>query len=99
MFKLLMNTQGRNWKEYLTPQDEEKINEIIKKVAKHRGAYSHADDTKNAQLWCAVLEVNIAQDAMDQRLSELEGVFESMFQRMRFRENEKRELHKSLETF
>ncbi|MBS3054118.1 MAG: hypothetical protein J4431_01120 [Candidatus Aenigmarchaeota archaeon] len=98
MFKVLMK-EGKDWKEFLAPRDEEKINDILKKVARHRGAYSHAEDMRNAQLWCAILELSGAQQSMEERLSEMEGVFETMFQRMRFREDEKRELHRSLETF
>ncbi|HLD83266.1 MAG TPA: hypothetical protein VI979_00235 [archaeon] len=100
MFKVLVpNKEGSDWKEFLAPKDEERINEILKKVARHRGAYSRAADSKNAQLWCAALELFGAQEALSERLEEMEGVFESMFQRMRFRDEEKKELQRSLDTF
>ena len=100
MFKVLTpGRNGKDWKALMPPKDEERMNEILKKLAKYRGAYSHAADVKNAQLWCAVLELFNGQDTLNERLAEIEGIFETMFERMRFRDDEKKELQRSLDTF
>ena len=102
MMKLLSSNKEKkttDWKELLAPQDEERINEILKKVAKYRGAYRNADEVKNAQLWCSILELNKSQSILNQRLLQIEEMFSSIYEKMKLNDDEKKKLYKSLETF
>ncbi len=89
----------RDWKEFLAPEDEEKLNEFLKKVAKQRSAYKNADDVKIAQLWSAMLELRKENLILQKRLNEMEDIFQAIHERMKRRHEEKEELIKSLEKF
>ena len=73
----------KNWKELLSIDDEEVLNELLKKAAKHRGAYKNADDVKIAQLWCASLELKKENVALNKRLKRIEYLLEGLFERNR----------------
>jgi hypothetical protein len=89
----------KDWKQYLSAEDEEKLNEILIKVAKHRGAYKNADDVKVAQLWCTILELRKENLILQSKMKKIEDVFEAMFEKVRKQEREREELAKSLEKF
>ena len=89
----------KDWKQYLSADSEERLNEILRKVAKHRGAYRNADDVKIAQLWCAVLELQRENLLLQKKLTRIEDVFDAMFEKARKQEREREELAKSLEKF
>ena len=99
MLSFLVGDNGKDWKSYLAPKDEEKMNVILKNLEKYRDAYRNASDSRGAQLWCAVLELFKLQSSLDARLTDMEEVFEAMFHKMRLRDEEKKQLIKSLETF
>lgn len=99
MMNFLVGDNGKDWKSYLAPKDEEKMNEILKNLERYRGAYRNASDSKGAQLWCAVLELSKVQSSLDERLADMEEIFETMFRKMRLRDDEKKQLMKSLGTF
>jgi hypothetical protein len=100
MMKLLSSGgSDSDWKEFLTPSDEEKMNEILNRLKKYRGAYKNSSDMKTAQLWAAILELTKTQENVNKRLSEIEDVFETAFERMWIKQKRSRDLHKSLETF
>jgi hypothetical protein len=88
-----------NWKKYLGVEDEEHLNEILRKVSRHKGAYKNADEIKTAQLWCALLELKKENIIMQKKLSRMEEIFDSMFEKRRKHEKEKMELMESLEKF
>ena len=88
-----------DWKEFLSYQDEERLNEILKKVAKYRGAYKNADDVKMAQLWCAMLELKKENLILLKRLNRISFLMDGMFDRFRKQEEEDREMIRSLERF
>ena len=88
-----------DWKEFLSYQDEERLNEILKKVAKYRGAYKNADDVKMAQMWCAVLDLKKENLILQKRLNKLQFFFDGMLERVRKQESEDMEMIKNLERF
>ncbi len=88
-----------DWKQLLSPEDEAKLNEILKRVAKYRGAYKNSHDIKNAQLWAAVLELRKENQALLNRLKKTEFILEGVKERVRKQDTEERELIESLENF
>lgn len=89
----------KDWKEFLSAEDEEKLNDVLKKIAKYRGAYQNAEEVKNAQLWCALLEVYKENKLLQKRLWTLEDLLDGMFDKIRKQERERIDLAKSLEKF
>jgi len=78
-----------------TYRSKEKLNELIRAAAKHREAYSKAENIKIAQLWCALLELRKQQEEIELRLARLEDIFRAAGERMR----ETRQIRESLEKF
>ena len=87
--------ETREWKTLLGSEDEQKLNELIKSVARHRDAYSKAENTKVAQLWCAMLEMKKQQEELENRLSRLEDIFRSAGERVR----ERQQIRESMDKF
>lgn len=90
---------ANDWKQLLSLDDEEKLNEILRKVSKHRGAYKVSDEVKISQLWCAILELKKENVLLQKRLNSVEDVFDVVFEKQRKREQEARDLVRSLERF
>jgi hypothetical protein len=88
-----------DWKQLLSPEDEARLNEILKRVSKYRGAYKNAHDVKNAQLWAAVLELRKENQALLNRLKKTEFILDGMRERVRQQDAAERELLESLEKF
>ena len=91
----MFHEKGTDWKTLLGKEDEEKLNELVRSAAKHREAYSKAENIKIAQLWCVLLEMKKEQDELEARLMRLEDVFRSAGERMR----ETQKIRESLEKF
>lgn len=89
----------KDWKQLLAPEDEEKMNDILRRAARYRGAYKNASEVKIAQLWAAVLELYKQNLILQSRLDDMSDVFESIAAKLRKKEEEKQELIKSLERF
>ena len=89
----------KDWKQFLAPEDEEKLNQLLKIVGKYRSAYRTADDVKVAQLWAALLDLKKENDRLNARLADIEDVMQAVYERMKRKESEKDELIKSLERF
>ena len=90
---------SKDWKQYLSTDDEKKLNEILNKIAKYKGAYRNSEDVKISQLWSVVLELSKENDALQKRVQNLEDLLEGMFDKIRKQERERIELTKSLEKF
>ena len=90
---------SKNWKSYLSPKDEERLNEILLEVAKYRGAYKNADEVKIAQLWCAILELKKQLALIYAKTKRLEEFFDALKRKFEEEEKGKRELVESLEKF
>ena len=94
-----MLLRKNDWKQFLSIQDEEKLNEFLKKIAKYRGAYKNADDVKSAQLWCAVLELKKETLILQKRIDKIQYLLEGMFERVKIQEEDNKKLIESLERF
>ena len=88
-----------DWKQLLSPEDEARLNGILKRVAKHRGAYKNAHDIKNAQLWAAILELRKENQALLNRLKKTEFIMDGLKERVRKQQESELELIESLEKF
>lgn len=86
----------KNWKKYLSIDDEIILNDILMRTAKHRGAYRNADDIKIAQLWAAMIENKKQMNALDERLKRIERLLGGLLERGR---EEEEKLLKSLRNF
>ena len=91
----MFHEKGAEWKTLLGSEDEEKLNEVIKSTAKHREAYSKAENIKIAQMWCALLEMRKQQEELEARLMRLEDIFRAAGQRLQ----ERQQIRESLEKF
>lgn len=86
-----------NWKEFLSAEDERKLNDVLEKAAKHRQAYKIADDVKIAQLWCALVELKKENIELHNRLRRIEFMLNGMIERAEL--GKKELLVESLENF
>jgi hypothetical protein len=77
----------KNWKKFLSSEDEMFLNEILLKTARHRGAYKNADEVKIAQLWCSFVETRKHISAIDDRLRRIEYLLGGIIKRSREQED------------
>ena len=87
-----------DWKQFLPPEDETRLNNILKGVAKHRNAYRASKDVKIAQLWCAFLEMQKQNQILYKKIKRMEFVFEGIAERMKTQADEK-EILEALDKF
>ncbi len=90
---------AKNWKEYLSPRDEERLNMILNQVAKHRGAYKNSDEIKLSQIWCAILETKKENALLYKKVRRFEMMLEAALQRISDEEKEKKDIIEDLEGF
>jgi len=95
---MLFKTE-KNWKEFLSIEDEETLNEILRKTAKHRGAYKNSDEIKLAQLWCALIELKRENVALYKKIKKMEFFFNGMIERIKKEITEEKDIIKDLEKF
>lgn len=88
-----------DWKQFLPPEDEKRLNDILKNVAKHRNAYRASKDVKVAQLWCAMLEMQKQNQLLYRKLKRMEFIFEGIAERMRLEEETEKDVIEALEKF
>ena len=92
----MLFTKTSEWKGFLSATDEKKLNDFLEKIAEYRPAYKNAENVKNAQLWCGVLELLKQNQRLNERVRRLEFVIEGLTSRY---EKEKQALLESLNTF
>ena len=95
---MLFNSTS-DWKQFLSVDDEKRLNELIEKASKYRGAYKNSPDVKTAQLWCTVLELKKENIILQKKIDKLLYVLDGMFDRIREQEHGDRKLIESLEKF
>jgi len=95
----MLFTSTKDWKQYLTAEDEERLNDILKKASKYRGAYKNADEIKIAQLWCTILDLRKENAFLQRKIARLEDLLEGMFSKIRKEERDRMSLKESLEKF
>lgn len=88
-----------DWKQFLPPEDERRLNDILKSIAKHRSAYRASKDIKVAQLWCAFLELQKQNQVLHSRLKRMEYIFDGIAERIRKDGMEEKEIMEALEKF
>lgn len=67
--------QEKDWKECMAEEDKEVLNSVLHMARKHKCAYMCADDSRVAQLWCAMLEMKRAMDALKAEQTKSQEVF------------------------
>ena len=88
-----------DWKQFLPPEDERRLNDMLKSVAKHRTAYRASKDIKVAQLWCALLEMQKQNQLLHRRLKRMEYIFDGIAERIRQEQLEEKEVLEALDKF
>lgn len=73
-----MFEKEEDWKEFLSDDSKQILSEIFESAKKHRGAYVQARDVKNAQLWCALVELKKEIARMNELLSKIEAPFKAI---------------------
>lgn len=89
-----------DWKQNLPPEDEVRLNGIIRNVAKYRTAYRSSKDVKIAQLWCALLELDKKNSEASKEMKKLKMIIEGFAEVIKkAEEQDDKDLIKSLERF
>ena len=88
-----------DWKQFMSPDDEAKLNDILRKVQKHRSSYRQAPDVRTAQLWAALLEMRKENAALLRKIQRMEFIFEGMVERIKKQQEQDKDLIQSLEKF
>lgn len=60
-----------DWTYFLSPEAVAKLRTVLEKAYKHREAYFRATDIKNAQLWSALLEMQMEMDKLRMEIEKL----------------------------
>ena len=59
-----MAEENNDWKDFLAPEAQKTLAELLNAAKRHKGAYMQAEDVKVAQLWSALLELKKQLDEM-----------------------------------
>jgi len=85
-----------DWRENLSIEAEQELNQILEAVKKHRCAYKDAENVQIAQLWCGLIEIKRMINKLNDRLGYIETVLNALF---KARDEERDKLMKSLMKF
>jgi Asp-tRNA(Asn)/Glu-tRNA(Gln) amidotransferase B subunit len=77
-FAMVIFGEEKDWKEFLSPSDQEILAEVLENTKVHRAAYMQSDDVKVAQLWCAVTELTKQLKDMESKLEKMEKLFKGI---------------------
>lgn len=67
-----------DWKDFLAPEAQGTLSEILNTAKRHKGAYIQSDDVKIAQLWCAIIELKKQLDSVQKVQTKLEEPFKAI---------------------
>lgn len=67
-----------DWKDFLTPEAQSVLAELLTSTKRHKGAYMQAEDVKIAQLWCALVELKKRLDDMETVQTQIEEPFRAI---------------------
>lgn len=71
--------KGENdWKDFLTPEAQSVLAEVLNSSKRHKGAYMQAEDVKVAQLWCAIVELKKKLDSIECAQCQIEEPFKAI---------------------
>lgn len=95
---LELNRIGKkvDWKENLSIEAEQELNQLLERVKKYRCAYRSAENVQIAQLWCALVEIVRMNKELEERIARIEKILNAVF---RTYEEDKDKLIKSLLKF
>jgi len=88
-----------DWKRSLSAEDEARLNDILRRTAKHRPAYRSAHDVRIAQLWAAILEIDRDNTELKKKLRKVENIFDVIVKAVEEEKYKKDTLIQSLEKF
>ncbi len=88
-----------DWKKNLQPEDEKRLNDIVRKTLEYRNAYRTSHDTRIAQLWCAILVMRKEISTLQARNRKMEEVYNAIAGAVLKNETEKKDLLRSLENY
>jgi len=74
----MFRDKQEDWKDFLSEDAKQTLVDIFEATRKHRGAYMQAEDVKNAQLWCAILELKKEIAGMSELLKRVEEPFKAI---------------------
>ena len=96
MLDLGVNGKKADWKENLSVEAEQELNELLESIRKHKCAYRAAENVQVAQVWCGLVEMKRTMNKLEDRLQYIEKVLRGMFTT---HDEEKDKLIKSLVKF
>lgn len=67
-----------DWKDFLSDDAKQILENIFNSAKKHKGAYTHADDVKIAQLWTALIELKKEMEDVKKVLGKVEEPFKAI---------------------
>ncbi len=67
-----------DWKDFLVPDAQQTLANLIDSAKLHKGAYTRSDDVKVAQLWSALIELKKEVETLKNMYGKLEGPFKAI---------------------
>ncbi len=64
--------EEKDWKEFLSDDARQSLEDLLTRARKHRGAYSKSDDVKLSQIWSVLIELKRDVDEIKKTLGKLE---------------------------
>jgi len=74
----MFEKEAEDWKDFLSPEAQTVLADILNTAKRHKGAYMQAEDVKVAQLWCALAELKKKLDEMQKVQTTLESPFRAI---------------------
>lgn len=67
-----------DWKELLDESDQEILAQLLDSTKNHKCAFTHAEDVKVAQLWCALIEMKREMGKLCELVARVEQPFRAI---------------------
>src|SRR3972149_1366283 len=75
---MVFGSEKEDWKDYLAPDAQQVLANLIESAKLHKGAYTRSDDIRNAQLWTALIEMKKEIENLKEKYGKLEGPFKAI---------------------
>jgi len=73
-----MAEENSDWKDFLAPEAQKTLADLLNAAKRHKGAYMQAEDVKVAQLWAALVELKKQLDEMQKLQVKTEEPFRAI---------------------
>ena len=73
-----MAEENNDWKDFLTPEAQKTLADLLASAKRHKGAYMQAEDVKVAQLWAALVEMKNQLDCLQKAQAVAEEPFRAI---------------------